>query len=117
MDNILKQRLMILEGSGQIQKETTLAIENFVRIVENEFNIEITEENGSMFVTHIAMAISRIIAGEEITPLDDLLLDELKSTPAYESIPSLIKQLEDELDIIIPESEYGYIGLHLGALG
>lgn len=116
MDKDLKQRLDLLEKTGQINKNTVKALENFVKVIEDRLNIEITEDNGSMFITHIALAISRIEKGEEIAPLDDLLLAELKASPNYESIPSLIEELEKELDINIPESEYGYIGLHLGIL-
>lgn len=116
MDIGLKQRLDLLEKTKQINGDTVKALENFIKVVEDRLNIKITEENGSMLVTHIALAISRIEKGEEIVALEDSLLKELKSSPNYEIIPSLIEELEKELDINIPESEYGYIGLHLGIL-
>lgn len=116
MDIKLRERLDILEGAGQIDKNTVGAIDDFVKILEDRFAIEITDENGSMLVTHLAMALSRIQAGEEITPLDDFLLDELRASPAYKEIPSLIEELEKQVDLEIPKAEYGYIGLHLANL-
>lgn len=117
MDKELRQRLDLLEKSGQIDGSTVENLEDFVKIIENTLSIKITEENGSMFVTHMAMAITRIKADEKITALDDSLLEELKSTSVYEKIPFIIEQFEDKSGIIIPETEYGYIGLHLGNLG
>lgn len=117
MDKTLKERLVILQQAGQIDDATVKSIEKFIKLIEEKLNIKVTEENGSMFVTHIAMAISRLKNGEEIAPLDDLLLSELKGTRIYPKIPSLIKELEERLKINIPESEYGYIALHLANLG
>lgn len=116
MDDLLRQRLIILNESGKIDYETVVSIEDFIKIVEEELNVDITEDNGSMFVTHLAMAISRIKNGEEIVTLEESLLKELKSQPYYNKIPKLITSLEEQLEIKIPESEFGYIGLHLGNL-
>lgn len=117
MDKGLKERLNLLKESGQIDKSTVQNLHDFIKIIEDRLNVKITEENGSMFVTHMAMAITRIKAGEEITPLEDSLLEELESTPVYHEIPILISKFEKESGIIIPQSEYGYISLHLGNLG
>ena len=117
MDNTLKQRLVILEQAGQIDDKIIKIITELITIVEKELDVRLTEDNGSMFVTHMAVALSRIQKGEEVVPLDDSLLEEVKSSEIYKIVQSLIEKIEDELQIRIPQSEFGYIALHLCNLG
>jgi transcriptional regulatory protein LevR len=117
MDNTLKERLIILRQAGQIDNKIIDTVTEFMKIVENELNIKLNEGNASMLVIHMAMTLSRIQKGEEIIPLDDSLLEELKSLAIYKRIQLLIIKADKELQIGIPQSEFGYIALHLCNLG
>ncbi|MBU5438018.1 PRD domain-containing protein [Tissierella sp. MSJ-40] len=117
MDNTLKERLIILRQAGQIDNKIIDIVTEFMKMVENELNIKLNEENASMLVTHMAMTLSRIRKGEEIAPLDDSSLEELKSLAIYKRVQSLIVKIDEELQIGIPQSEFGYIALHLCNLG
>lgn len=113
MDNMLLMRLNLLLDAGEIDEEIIQIIAEFTRMVEEELSLSIDEKNGSMFITHMAMALSRIKKGEEIMPMDESLLDEVKASNAYNKIPTLIDEIEKRFDINIPKSEFGYIALHL----
>lgn len=113
MDDMLLMRLNLLLEAGEIDEGIIQIIVEFIKVIEKELSIPITEDNGSMFVTHMAMALSRIKKGEEILPMDDSLLAEIESSTIYDKVPFFINKIEENHNIHIPESEYGYIALHL----
>lgn len=113
MDNMLLMRLNLLLDAGEIDEDIIQIIKEFTEIIERELSLTITEKNGSMLVTHMAMALARIEKGEEILPLDDVLMGEVKTSDIYDRVPLLISKLEEKFNIEIPESEFGYIALHL----
>lgn len=112
MDEILL-RLNILLDTKQIDEKNFQILVKLIEMVEKELSIIVKEEKGSMFVTHMAIALMRIQKGEEIPPMDKDLLDEIKSSTAYKNIPKVIQKIEKEFNIKIPEDERGYIALHL----
>ncbi len=113
MDDMLLMRLNLLSDAGEIDEDIIKIIIEFTKIIEKELSIIITEENGQMFITHMAMTLSRMKKGEEISPMDDSLLDEVKTSATYNKVPLLINKIEEKFNIDIPESELGYIALHL----
>ena len=99
MDATLLTRLNVLLDAKKIDEDIIRVVDVFVKETESELGIALTEDNASMFVTHIAMALARIKDGEEIKPIDDALLgEEVTTSPIY------------------PKAEYGYVALHLCAL-
>lgn len=113
MDDMLLARLNILKDAGEIDQEILDAVEIFVQKVEKEFDIKLTEDNASMLITHIAMALPRIKNGKEIDSIGEIVLEELKASEGYIKIPDIVFLLENKLRIKIPETELGYIALHL----
>lgn len=112
MDVALKERLEILNGAGEISDEIMDVVTEFVQNFEEKYSFEITEENGAMLITHLAMALARIKRGEEINEMDELALKEIKETPTYNELPEFYKEIEDKLKIKIPDSEKGFIAVH-----
>ncbi len=117
MDATLLTRLNVLLDAKKIDEDIIRVVDVFVKETESELGIALTEDNASMFVTHIAMALARIKDGEEIKPIDDALLgEEVTTSPIYPKIPTMIRRVEDQTNIKIPKAEYGYVALHLCAL-
>ena len=117
MDSTLLTRLNLLLDAGNVDEDIIRVVGVFVKETESELGITLTEDNGSMFVTHIAMALARMRDGEEIMPIDNALLgEEVTTSPIYPKIPTIIRRVENQTDIKIPEAEYGYVALHLCAL-
>lgn len=112
MDQNLYLRLDILKEAGEISQEIKEAVLEFINSFESKYRIVITEENGSMLVTHLSMALSRIIRGEQVNPIDDLIFSEVKQSQIYSELPEFYKKIENKLEIEIPESEKGFIALH-----
>lgn len=112
MDQILKQRLDILEMAGEITEAIKNTVISFSESLEEKYSITMDEENGAMLVTHLAMALARIKKGEEVNEMDDFALEEVKQSKIYNELPKFYKAIEKKLDIEIPESEKGFIALH-----
>lgn len=113
MDEMLMMRLNLLKDAGEIDEKIAEAVVEFAKEVEREYNAQLNEDNGSMLITHLCMALGRIKKGEEINPIDELSLQEIKATPAFQKVPNLVKSLEKITNLVVPEEEFGYIALHL----
>lgn len=117
MDKALQQRLDILLSAGTIDEPIVQVVKEFIAVTERTLAIPLTEENGSMFVTHLAMALARIKQGEVISPIDEALLsEEVLTCPIYPKIPEIIGEVERRTEIKLPHEEYGYVALHLCSL-
>lgn len=116
MNEELKLRLNILLGAGEIDEEIVASVEAFALLLQERYHITLTEENGSMMITHLAMALGRIKRGEEINGMDPAVLEEIKHNKVYQDLPHLYGKLEERLQLTLPESEKGYLALHLCSL-
>ncbi|KUO71280.1 MAG: hypothetical protein APF77_19760 [Clostridia bacterium BRH_c25] len=112
MDQLLRERLDILKEAGEISDEIRAAVIEFAQSFEKKYPLTITEENASMLITHLAMALARIKKGEEIIEMDELAMDEIRQSNIYGELPEFYEIIEDKLQIRLPESEKGYIALH-----
>lgn len=116
MDDMLMLRLNLLVDSGEIDETIKDAVINFIKTIEKDYSIEIIEENGSMLVSHLAMALGRIKRGEEIQSIDEAIFKEVKETKTYRELDKYYSILEKDLNIQIPQVEKDYIALHLCTL-
>lgn len=116
MDKPLKERLEILKQAGEISDEIMGVVIEFIKNFEKKYSLEINEENGSMLITHLSMALARIKRGEEISEIDELTLKEIKDTSIYKELPEFYKEIEEKLQIKIPNSEKGFIAVHVCTL-
>ncbi|HYE82760.1 MAG TPA: PRD domain-containing protein [Clostridia bacterium] len=116
MDQTLRERLDILKEAGEISDGVREAVMEFAESFENKYSLTMTEENASMLITHLAMALARIQKNEEIGGMDESAMEEIRQSSIYSELPEFYKRLEDKLDIKLPESEKGYIALHACAI-
>ncbi|SKC81724.1 PRD domain-containing protein [Maledivibacter halophilus] len=112
MDKPLKERLEILKQAGEISDEIMGVVIEFIKNFEKKYSLEINEENGSMLITHLSMALARIKRGEEIDGMDESVLNEIKQNPIYGELPEFYDEIEKKLQIKIPDSERGFIAAH-----
>lgn len=116
MDQLLTQRLDILMGAGEINQDINTAVKQFAKNLEEKYSLTMTEENSSMLITHLAMALARIVKGEEINKMEEFLLNEVKQNKVYGELPEFYEKIQQTLEIEIPESEKGFIALHVCTL-
>ena len=112
----LKMRLDILKEAGQLSEENYINIFKIIEIVEKEYKTHLTEENASMFVTHMVMALSRIEKDEEVNPMEDFLIEEIVKNEHYERAGVIIKKIEEVIEETLPDNEVPFIEMHLCTL-
>ena len=63
-------------------------------------------------IVHLALAIERIMLGENIQ-MEKIYLEQLKLEPEFRIAQKIIAKLRTRFQIEIPEAEIGYITMHL----
>lgn len=99
---------------GLLDVKIISQIEKSIIKLQQKYNYPILDKVYINLTIHIALAIKRIEAGEEIV-LDLDTLNNLKNTKEFEMAETLTKYIEDSIGIRLPEDEIGYIAIHFGA--
>lgn len=72
------ERLDILEQGDVIENSTRILTERAIEEIDVEYKIDWSIESSMMFVTHLAMAIKRMVEGNSLTDIPNEVKDELK---------------------------------------
>ena len=108
----LYQRLEILEQAGLIERRVAVQTDKIIGLIY-QGKPEVDTEKMEMFTTHIAMAMQRILKGEEENPLAEAVLEGLKEEPCYEEAVALAQKVYETVDIAFPQTEQEYLIVHL----
>lgn len=111
----LEFRLKILKDSNQISEDTYENVIKIISIIRQNYNIDISEENGGMFITHIAIALERIKINEsvEANNIDEDIYEEILKNEHFEKCKAITNEIQEEININIPEGEERFIIMHL----
>lgn len=96
-------------------KSDTVFIRRIAKILQSIFqniNYNITDIAFKNLIVHIYIAIERIKEGCYI-PLDKCQLESIYDADVYDISKKIVLEIEREFDIKMPESEIGYIAIHL----
>lgn len=100
------------EFNGIADPHQLTLIESKIRQLQQTFGFHFTDQSISNMLIHIAIAIQRIKLGNEIyMPLQELKY--LQNQWEYQPASALATELEKTFAIHIPETERGYLTLHL----
>lgn len=105
----LQTRLEILNVSGAITDCTKDVMLNVINMFNEKHNIELTEENGAMMVTHLSMAIMRVKNNEPVKTIDEEVFRETLESEHIERANLIYDDLSEVLDITLPEDEKKYM--------
>jgi beta-glucoside operon transcriptional antiterminator len=104
--------------TATLEKATILR--DFVEKVEGKLGITIDENSISYqrLITHLRFALNRIDQGVAIDPMEDDILELMKTNyeAAFECSKTVLEELNQEYGIAFPESEISYISLHIQRL-
>lgn len=109
----LVERLTILMESGQISKQTINCLLEVLSYLKYQKKIELTEDNGSMFITHLAIALERIKKSESLPAMDSEMLSQLMDDCNYNEAELLFNDIQAIVTTSISPEEKTYIMLHL----
>lgn len=111
----LKLRLDILKESNQINEKIYSKILTVIDLLKIKRNIILTEENGAMFITHLASALGRIEHNKVIDDVDKEILEEIKKNHKYEEVFDIVQDIEN-ITGKLGQAEKNYIAMHICTL-
>jgi len=95
-----------------IEPQWLFKIEQVIQDLERKWGYDMADSAYVGFVVHLALAVQRFKNNEEITIEHDIF-EKLKTTSEYALATELAAALSSKLELSIPESEIGYITMHL----
>ncbi|MGP3778773.1 BglG family transcription antiterminator [Halanaerobium saccharolyticum] len=87
-------------------------IESVVKVAEKELGIRFTDSAFTGLIVHVAFAISRLLAEQDIK-IDSERLKMIKKKDEIEIARKIGALLEEKFPVEIPEDEIGFITIHL----
>ncbi|MFC4737966.1 BglG family transcription antiterminator [Bacillus daqingensis] len=97
---------------GFVDEDRIQEVERAVEEVTRRLPVPIADSSYAALVVHLALALERIQLGERVQMKEELL-ERLKQTQEFPLAASLAARLEERLDLTIPNTEIGYITMHL----
>jgi mannitol operon transcriptional antiterminator len=95
-----------------IDKEVIHKLESSIHEAEEKMEHKLADSAYVGLIVHLALAVQRIKKNEEIT-IDQEFLQELKRYPEYLVATDMVASIAKNFGINIPESEIGYITMHI----
>lgn len=97
---------------GLVDKNNLLIVERAVDDINKELPYSIADSAYMGLVVHLALAMERILRGENIT-INQQYLEKLQETPEFKVAEKILDKLERVYQRTIPKAETGYIAMHL----
>jgi lichenan operon transcriptional antiterminator len=77
-----------------------------------QFKYQVSDVIHQNLIIHLYVALKRIELGQEV-PLDKNVLERLKHADEYSIATSIVEALNEQFHLFFPESEIGYVTMHL----
>ncbi|MFJ5560762.1 PRD domain-containing protein [Streptomyces sp. NPDC093250] len=111
------ERLDMLEEAGQVTPLARRLTEFTVAELADELDVAFTEDNAAPFVTHLAVALTRLNRGEPGIEPSSVVDDEIRGRlRERDAVQRVMTECEKLLDRQIPDSEVAYMTVHLCAI-
>jgi len=113
----LEERVEILCNSSVIDGDAKEKVIKIIKTFKDKYDLILTEENASMFITHISVALTRIKRKEEeIKKMDDSAYKEVLESAHFQKAEEIYEDLKKIIDMEIPEEEKKYILINICAI-
>jgi transcriptional regulatory protein LevR len=111
---LFQERFDLLVASGQANPQSVAATQMALDMVERHYGIRLTEELGTSLVNHLAVTLKRLMEGETLIKMPDVVWQELRDYPEECALAeSIVTELEKTLKISLARDELGFISVHL----
>lgn len=111
------ERFDLLEEAGQVTRLARLLTEYVLTQIAENLGVELTEENAAPFVTHVAIALTRLNRGDQVVAHSAVVEDEIEDrVRETELVVSLLTECEEFLGRPVPRAEAAYVTVHLCAI-
>ena len=104
----------LLPGEGIDKKEVLQRISNVLYVVFEKYNYHMSDVSYKNLIIHIYVALYRSMEKQVVCVPHEQLEDIIK-WDEYKIALEIIKDIEKEFDIEVPECEAAYVAIHLAA--
>ncbi len=112
----LAPRLDIIKSCDLTSETGYEDLLTIVDIFKRDFDIELTEENAGVMITHLASAFKRIETGETVNPLDPDLVAQMKEEPVYPLTQKIVDTVLANINNTLSADEQDFMLVHVGTL-
>lgn len=105
----LNFRLELLKKANQIDEEVFIAMAGVIDLFKNNWNVELTEENGQMMITHLSMALMRVKKSLPVNEIDEEVYADVKESEFFIQAREILEDMMEILPVKLPESEKKYM--------
>lgn len=109
----IMERINIMKQCSLVDNEGYQDLLSVVRVFHDDFQFNLTEENGGVMITHLGAAIHRMKSGEKVTPLDSEVLKQAEEEPVYETSIKILNQIRKEMISELPKDEQDFMIVHI----
>jgi transcriptional regulatory protein LevR len=102
-------RLELLRKGNQIDEEVFIAMNKVIKLFKENWNIELTENNGQMMVTHLSMALMRVKNGLPVNQINEEVYQDVAESEFFKKAKEILGDMKSILPIELPESEIKYM--------
>ncbi|MCX6458710.1 MAG: PRD domain-containing protein [Actinobacteria bacterium] len=111
------ERLDLLEESGQVTNLARRLTELCLADLTTALNLTLTEDNAAQFVTHLAIALTRINRGDPEIVMSAVAAEEIADRKReHNAVTSVMRDASRLLQREVPDSEITYMTVHLCGL-
>lgn len=109
-----EERFRLLVESGQANEQSIAATRVALDKVETHYGIQLSEGMGASLASHLGITLKRLLAGEALTPMPDVIWQEIQEYPEEIALAeSIVAEMKRILDVPIARDEVGFITVHL----
>lgn len=109
----MEERIEVLFMANLIDHETKEILFNVIKDLDEKFSIKLTEDNGSIMITHLGRALMRAKVGEIINGINDDVLTELKESENFGKVQEMYQVISKKFSKPLPENEIEYMYANL----
>lgn len=109
----IMDRINLMKECGLVDDAAYADLINIVRVFREDFQFEITEENGGVMITHIGAAIHRQKTGEKVEPLDREILEQAGNEPVYWTAQKILERIRQTTPTRLPPEEEEFLLVHI----
>jgi transcriptional regulatory protein LevR len=106
---IFNARLEILRTGNVISPEVEELVRRVISRLEEHWHLTLTEERGGRMVTHLAMALMRIMKLEEIKEPESDIMDEFRDLDVFPKANEIVDDLVAWAPMNLPKAEKKYM--------
>lgn len=110
------ERLQLYLEGGMIDEKDVRDVNAIIAMFKEKYQIELCEENADTFIAHICAAYGRNATHEEVDPLPEELLAQIKELASYELSLEILKEIMNVTANSLNQTEQEYALLHINNL-